>query len=258
MVVDGDIVAHLGAGFNDDDRGEHYVYTHSIEGYGVFYVGKGKDTRYTETCGRSRKWKEFARDLPIIKKKVVDGISEELAVMIEFELISKFIESGHKLANILVSRPDNILSAESKAKMSANNLGMNNPYADKNIYHFVHKSGDEFVGTRIDFADKYGFSPYVLFKPKSKHSYKTHNGWTLKGREFYRQDGEHSRVSDKKRYLFKNDDGTVFEGLRTAFSKKFGIQSKRLFGKRAMRVYFGWRVISCLDDPEWVNPHIKE
>ena len=247
MVVDGDIVAHIGAGFNDDDRGEHYVYTHSIEGHGVFYVGKGKDTRYTETYDRSRKWKEFARDLPIIKKKVVDGISEELAVMIEFELISKFIESGHKLANILVSRPDNILSAESKAKMSANNLGMNNPHVDRNVYHFVHKDGEEFVGTRIDFASRYGFSPYVLFKPKSKLSYKTHNGWTLKGREFYNQEGENSRVSDKKRYLFRNDDGREFTGLRTAFSKEYGIQSKRLFGKRAMRVYFGWRVVECLD-----------
>ena len=49
------------------------------------------------------------------------------------------------------------------------------------------------------------------------------------------------------RYLFRNDDGTEFVGLRTAFSKEFGIQSNQLFGKRAMRVYFGWRVIECLD-----------
>ena len=78
-------------------------------------------------------------------------------------------------------------------------------------------------------------------------SYKTHNGWTLKGREFYNQEGENSRVSDKKRYLFRNDDGREFTGLRTAFSKEYGIQSKRLFGKRAMKVYFGWRVVECLD-----------
>ena len=44
-------------------------------------------------------------------------------------------------------------------------------------------------------------------------------------------------VADKKRYLFRNDDGREFTGLRTAFSKEYGIQSKRLFGKRAMKVY---------------------
>ena len=33
----------------------------------------------------------------------------------------------------------------------------------------------------------------------------------------------------------------------TAFSKEYGIQSKRLFGKRAMKVYFVWRVVECLD-----------
>lgn len=32
----------FGAGFCNDDIGEYYVYTHSVEGYGVFYVGKGK------------------------------------------------------------------------------------------------------------------------------------------------------------------------------------------------------------------------
>ena len=26
MVVDGNIVAHIGAGFNEEDRGEHYVF----------------------------------------------------------------------------------------------------------------------------------------------------------------------------------------------------------------------------------------
>ena len=54
-------------------------------------------------------------------------------------------------------------------------------------------------------------------------------------------------VADKKRYLFRNDDGREFTGLHTAFSKEYGIQSKRLFGKRAMMVYFGWRVVECLD-----------
>ena len=238
---------HLGAGFCEEDTGEYYVYTHSVAGHGVFYVGKGRGTRYTEMTGRSKHHTEFSEGKTVIKKKVVENLNEDLALLLEWVVIQHHLTAGNKLVNSVTSSPGVPLSEETKAKMSENNLGTNNPYHDKNIHHFIHKDGEEFVGTRVAFTEKYGFSPYVLFKPKSKLSYKTHNGWTLKGREFYNQEGENSRVSDKKRYLFRNDDGREFTGLRTAFSKEYGIQSKRLFGKRAMKVYFGWRVVECLD-----------
>ena len=250
MVVDGDIVAHIGAGFNDDDRGEHYVYTHSIEGYGVFYVGKGKVWRIGYNTSRSQEWKDIASKFgldKIIRTKVVEGIRDELACLLEAELILLLEAKGSPLINKLAGTLSYGYTERFKIENPTHNKGTNNPYADKSTHHFIHKDGEEFIGTRVDFTEKYGFAPHVLFKPKSKFSYLTHNGWTLKGREFYRQDGEHSRVSDKKRYLFRNDDGTEFVGLRTAFSKEYGIQSKRLFGKRAMKVYFGWRVIECLD-----------
>ena len=238
---------HLGAGFCEEDAGEHYVYTHSVAGHGVFYVGKGRGTRYTEMTGRSKRHTEFSKGKTVIKKKVVENLNEDLALLLEWVIIQHHLTAGNELVNSVTSSPGVPLSEETKAKMSENNLGTNNPYHDKNIHHFIRKDGEEFVGTRVAFTEKYGFSPHVLFKPKSKLSYKTHNGWTLKGREFYNQEGENSRVSDKKRYLFRNDDGREFTGLRTAFSKEYGIQSKRLFGKRAMKVYYGWRVVECLD-----------
>ena len=240
----------FGAGFCDGDAGEYYVYTHAIEGYGVFYVGKGKAWRIGDNTGRNQDWKDIATKFgldKIVRTKIVEGICDDLACLLESELILLLEKKGSPLTNKMAGSLGDGYTERFKIDNPMHNKGNNNPGADKNIYHFVHKGGDEFVGTRIDFREKYGFSPCVLFKPKSKFSYLTHNGWTLKGREFYRQDGEHSRVSDKKRYLFRNDDGTEFVGLRTAFSKEYGIQSKRLFGKRAMKVYFGWRVIECLD-----------
>ena len=51
----------FGAGFCEEDAGEYYVYTHSVAGHGVFYVGKGKGTRYTEMNGRSKSHSEFSR-----------------------------------------------------------------------------------------------------------------------------------------------------------------------------------------------------
>ena len=238
---------HIGAGFSEEDSGDYYVYTHEVAGHGVFYVGKGKGRRYTELAGRSAKHSEFANNRIVIKRKIVSGLTEDLALLLEWGLIQRYLECGQVLANCVVSSPGSCISDQGMANLSEVNRGAGNPFHDRRVYNFLHKSGEEFIGTRVAFTEKYGFSPYVLFKPKSKLSYKTHNGWTLKGREFYNQEGENSRVSDKKRYLFRNDDGREFTGLRTAFSKEYGIQSKRLFGKRAMKVYFGWRVVECLD-----------
>jgi hypothetical protein len=241
---------HFGAGFCNDDTGEYYVYTHSVEGYGVFYVGKGCKSRIGDNTGRNLDWLKVADKFGVenIKRtKVYEHLTEAESLLKEYELIQKELEKSSPLVNKNTTSVGGHLSLETRERMRQLNTGLNNPCADQEIHHFIHKDGGEFIGTRVEFAEKYKFAPHVLFKPKSKLSYKTHNGWTLKGREFYNQEGENSRVSDKKTYLFRNDDGREFVGLRTAFSKEFNIQSKRLFGKRAMKVYFGWRVIECLD-----------
>ena len=47
---------------------------------------------------------------------------------------------------------------------------------DKNKYKFLHKKGDVFVGTRLEFTAKHGFSPYHLFGNKPSKSV---HGWSL-------------------------------------------------------------------------------
>ena len=240
----------FGAGFCEEDAGEYYVYTHSVAWHGVFYVGKGKAWRIGVNFRRNSDWLKVADKYgldKIVRDKLVTNICEEFAILLEAEIIEKYDTIGVALVNRLIGCFNYGYIASFKDKNPGFNKGINHPYADKSTHHFIHKDGEEFFGTRVAFTEKYGFSPHVLFKPKSKFSYKTYNGWTLKGREFYNREGENSPVSDKKRYLFRNDDGREFTGLRTAFSKEYGIQSKRLFGKRAMRVYFGWRVVECLD-----------
>ncbi len=37
--------------------------------------------------------------------------------------------------------------------------GLANPKADKTVYTFCHKDGDTFIGTRVDFCNKYNFKP---------------------------------------------------------------------------------------------------
>lgn len=63
---------------------------------------------------------------------------------------------------------------ENLKKYGGAEKGLLNPRADRNIYHFKHKSGDEFIGTRFDFQVKYGFSLFQLFQ-----TCKTRKGWYL-------------------------------------------------------------------------------
>lgn len=51
-----------------------------------------------------------------------------------------------------------------------------NPNMDRNTYKFLHKKGDVFVGTRLEFTAKHGFSPYHLFGNKPSKSV---HGWSL-------------------------------------------------------------------------------
>ena len=50
----------FGVGFCEEDAGEYYVYTHSVAGHGVFYVGKGKGYRIGENFGRNSDWLKVA------------------------------------------------------------------------------------------------------------------------------------------------------------------------------------------------------
>ena len=186
---------HLGAGFCEEDAGEHYVYTHSVAGHGVFYVGKGKGYRIGESSRRSSDWLKVADKYgldKIVRTKVVEGIRDELACLLEAELILLLEANGSPLINKMAGTFSYGYTERFKIENPGFNKGTNNPYADKRTHHFVHKHGEEFVGTRIAFSEKYGFSPHVLFRPKREFSYKTHNGWTLKGREFHNREGGES------------------------------------------------------------------
>ena len=174
----------FGAGFCEGDAGEYYVYTHSVAGHGVFYVGKGKGYRIGENFRRNSDWLKVADKYgldKIVRDKLVTNVCEEFAKLLEAELIEKYDMLGIPIVNRLIGCLNYGYTTSFKDKNPGFNKGINHPCADKRTHHFVHKHGEEFVGTRL------------------------------------------------------------------AFSEKYGIQSKRLFGKWAMRTYFGWRVIECLD-----------
>ena len=56
---------------------------------------------------------------------------------------------------------------------------------DKTIYKFTHPNIGEFIGTRVDFCNKYGIKPATLQNYFNRESQKTVLGWSIE--EYYEQ-----------------------------------------------------------------------
>lgn len=78
---------------------EHYVYVHRTKGSGeIFYVGKGCGDRYASTQGRNANWRHIAMQGFIVEKIVV-GIDEVDAKILEFACINELFHRGVMLTN---------------------------------------------------------------------------------------------------------------------------------------------------------------
>ena len=70
-------------------------------------------------------------------------------------------------------------SEESKRKMVESKLAENNPNYDYTNYHFIHKDGRTFTGTKLQFRTKYGLDRSALCRV-TKGERKSTGGWKLK------------------------------------------------------------------------------
>ena len=80
---------------------DFYVYVHrKATNKEIFYVGKGKNNRYKVKCGRSKSWEDVVKKHGLICEIVVECIDEDLALLIECELVDLLLSSGVNLSNI--------------------------------------------------------------------------------------------------------------------------------------------------------------
>lgn len=78
----------------------YYVYEHiRLDTNEIFYVGKGKGARHKSTKNRNKHWHSIVEKCGYTTKIVVDKVDEELAFLIEQEIISKYKKLNIKLAN---------------------------------------------------------------------------------------------------------------------------------------------------------------
>jgi hypothetical protein len=108
---------------------DFYVYTHSLEGYGIFYVGKGLLVR-TKRVPRphnphhTRIVAKYGKENIIVHSMLCR--SEQCALELEVKMIAALRNGGVKLSNITdggEGASGHTLSDETKAKMSAAGKG---------------------------------------------------------------------------------------------------------------------------------------
>jgi hypothetical protein len=79
----------------------YYVYHHiRLDENSIFYVGKGKEYRHTETSNRNNYWHNVVNKAKFKSEIIFDKLDEELALLIEVELIDKYRKLGYKLVNL--------------------------------------------------------------------------------------------------------------------------------------------------------------
>jgi len=122
----------------------YYVYQHRRnDTNAVFYVGKGKGYRCNQKTGRNIYWHRVANKHGFSVEKIVTDLDEDLALLVEYELIDQYKRlnfalsnlsdggegsSGYKftpeqIENLKAAHVGKKHSAETKAKMSAAKKG---------------------------------------------------------------------------------------------------------------------------------------
>jgi hypothetical protein len=78
-----------------------YVYQHRrLDENTIFYVGKGRDYRHNETSNRNNYWHNIVNKCGFSSEIIFDNLDEELALLVEVELIDKYRKMNMKLANL--------------------------------------------------------------------------------------------------------------------------------------------------------------
>jgi hypothetical protein len=130
-------------------------------------------------------------------------------------------------------------SEEFKTKLSNERRGLNNPAADKTLYHFVHDSGIEEVCTRHELMHKYNLPKSTLRQVINNFHYS--NGWRLK----QSSSTGPKTLEDTKEYMFVHTSGKIECCTRAELVSKYSLHKTAICmmitGKR--KSHKGWRLL---------------
>ena len=220
---------------------EYYVYAHRKATTGeIFYIGKGTGRRAWGTIDRNPFWQAVARKHGFTIEIIEDQLQEWYAYELEQTLIAGYgrrnvgtgiltniTEGGKGVSGI-------VQSAKCRKVTSERSKGLSNPKADLQIYQFTNiETGEIFVGRRYDLEQKIGKTVADLF---SSDIYAV-NGWTEGSRNPL------TSKADLNVYTFVHSSGETFQGIRKAFTRKYGISLKALFTCSPVLTVKGWYLL---------------
>jgi hypothetical protein len=142
---------------------EFYVYQHlKADSKDIFYVGKGSKKRLLKETGRNAYWHSVVKKHGFEAEIIFNNLSEELAFLVEEEVIDKYKWLGIKLCNLSNGglggkgcvrgeafrqnlREKNIgktLTQKHKEKISASNKGNKSALGFKHNQEFCNKASE--------------------------------------------------------------------------------------------------------------------
>lgn len=121
-----------------------------------------------------------------------------------------------------------------------------NPNMDNNVYKFEHKDGDVFEGKRVDFTDKTGLNPSILFctnpclsiegwflQEKKEEFFRVRNDWDEY--EFFNLETKVSIVTTRRKFLTAYPDVPIHHIFNKVCSKAKDWTIPAIVGEGEMR-----------------------
>ena len=174
-----------------------YVYLHRrLSDNTPFYVGKGSQRRAWTTTGRNKYWTRVYNKHGLIVEIIFDNLSDDEAYVVEKDCILELNSFGYNLTNLNAGGKGGLNPSSSTRKLMSDAKkgrkpwnfglelpcirGLNNPFADRQVYRFEHSSGSTFEGTRTDLCAIFNVSRREIDKLFGTKPRSTALGWKLK------------------------------------------------------------------------------
>jgi len=130
----------------------------------IFYIGKGTGDRYKSINGRSKLFLEIIEDNFVKQKILIDGLNEEMALMLEKMTIRSSIRLRHPLINMVLDANTSQREGIRKAKEQGKYKGRKPIDYSKEIFNMNFYLWKQNKITAIEFMKQLNVKKTTFYK----------------------------------------------------------------------------------------------